>query len=174
MFNNTRNSGFKRRGSANRNRFGRPFNKFSNRGFQNNSQNSTSRFGPTNPKGKLGTGDLSIFIKKAAAVTTEESYRPHNSFADFEINEILKRNIIKRGYRWPTPIQDKAIEPILQGKDLIGLANTGTGKTAAFLIPIINKIFQDRSQKALIVAPTRELAAQINEEFKSFTKNMNL
>lgn len=174
MFNNTRNSGFKRRGSANRNRLGRPFNKFPSRGFQNHSQNSTTRYGPANPKGKLGTGDLSIFIKKAAQVSPAETYKPHNSFADFAINDILKRNIIKRGYSHPTPIQDKAIEPILNGKDLIGLANTGTGKTAAFLIPLIDKILKDRTQRVLIVTPTRELAGQINTELKEFSFGMNI
>ena len=60
------------------------------------------------------------------------------------------------------------------GKDIIGLANTGTGKTAAFLIPLINKVLYNRSQKVLVVVPTRELAVQIQEEFIAFTKNMNV
>ncbi len=174
MFNNTRSSGFNRRGSSNRNRFGRPFNKSSNRGFSNHSQNPTPRYGPANPKGKLGTGDLSIFIKKAAENLIADTYQPHNSFADFAINDTLKRNIIKRGYSHPTPIQDKAIEPILSGKDLIGLANTGTGKTAAFLIPLIDKISKDRNQRVLILTPTRELAGQINTELKEFSFGMNI
>ncbi len=135
-------------------------------------------------KSELGD-DVSVFIKKAVEVSTESTYTPHNSFADFDINPALKQNIINKGYIHPTPIQDKAIQPILEGRDLIGLANTGTGKTAAFLIPLINKIVGDRSrslralpsgevQKALIITPTRELATQINEELRSFSRGMNI
>jgi len=103
-----------------------------------------------------------------------EDFVPQHKFADFPIAEVLKQNIAYRGYTQPTPIQDQAIEPILQGRDLIGLADTGTGKTAAFLIPLINKIYQDRSKKALIIVPTRELALQIDDEFYAFTKDMNV
>lgn len=101
-------------------------------------------------------------------------YTPHNSFEDFPISNPLKRNILLKGYKAPTPIQDQAIMPILQGKDLIGLANTGTGKTAAFLIPIIDQIFKNRNKAALIIAPTRELAVQINDELRSFTQDMKI
>ena len=122
----------------------------------------------------LVVNDPGIFIKKATPNQVFNEKVKNTSFNEFNIPQILKQNIAQKGYTTPTPIQDQGIEPMLEGRDLIGIANTGTGKTAAFLIPIINKIFQDKSQKALIVAPTRELAAQINEEFKSFTKNMNL
>ena len=97
-----------------------------------------------------------------------------HSFADFELDKRLLANITKKGYISPSPIQDQAIIPLLQGRDLIGLANTGTGKTAAFLLPIINKILFDRTQKALILAPTRELAVQISEELRAFTIGMNI
>jgi ATP-dependent RNA helicase RhlE len=119
--------------------------------------------------------DINMFIKKASSETIENpTYIPHNSFADFHIANSLKENISGKGYTQPTPIQDQAIEPIMQGRDLIGLANTGTGKTAAFLIPIIDKIFKNRNEKALIIAPTRELAVQIDEEFRAFSRNMRL
>lgn len=119
--------------------------------------------------------DINMFIKKASSDTIESpTYIPHNSFSDFNISSPLKSNILNKGYKEPTPIQDQAIEPILEGRDLIGLANTGTGKTAAFLIPIIDKIFKNRNEKALIIAPTRELAVQIEEEFRAFSKNMHL
>ena len=119
--------------------------------------------------------DINLFIKKASGDGNEElTYIPHNTFADFQISTPLKANILNKGYSEPTPIQDQAIEPILQGRDLIGLANTGTGKTAAFLIPIIDRIFKDRQKKALIIAPTRELAIQINEELRSFTEGMRI
>ncbi len=97
-----------------------------------------------------------------------------NSFADFKIADQLKRNIIERGYKKPTPIQDQAIPSVIEGKDLIGIANTGTGKTAVFLIPLINKVLKDKNQKVLIVTPTRELAAQIRDEFFAFAKNLNI
>jgi len=153
------------RNFSRRNRFGK---KYNNSDFR--------KFSPTAPrlKSKLSGADPSIFIKKAVAVTTEESYVPHNSFADFAVAAELKDNIARRGYTHPTPIQDKAIGPILEGRDLIGLANTGTGKTAAFLVPLIDKILKDRAQKALIIAPTRELATQINQELKSFSKGLNI
>src|SRR5581483_7872910 len=117
---------------------------------------------------------INMFIKKAVDVPLDETFVPHNSFADFDLQNPVKQNIINRGYTTPTPIQDQAIEPILQGRDLIGLANTGTGKTAAFLIPIINKIFKERKDKALIIAPTRELAVQINDELRLFSQGLSI
>jgi ATP-dependent RNA helicase RhlE len=122
----------------------------------------------------LDTRDQSIFINKAVNISQEVAYAPHNSFNDFAIPDVLKENISRKGYTTPTPIQDKAIDPILAGNDVIGIANTGTGKTAAFLIPIINKIFRDRTKKALIIAPTRELATQIYDELRSFTRNIKV
>lgn len=115
-----------------------------------------------------------MFIKKASPVMETQEQSTLQSFSDFEISDYLKVNIQNKGYTTPTPIQAQAIPAILEGRDLIGLANTGTGKTAAFLIPIINKIFASRTQKALIITPTRELAVQINEELRSFTANMSI
>ena len=97
-----------------------------------------------------------------------------HQFSDFQISDLIKRNIEVKGYKIPTPIQDKAIVPILEGHDLIGMANTGTGKTAAFLIPLIEKVLKDRSQKVLIVTPTRELATQIRDEFYTFANGLNI
>jgi len=108
-------------------------------------------------KSQLGN-DINVFIKKASEISNGEVFTPQNSFADFDINPILKQNISAKGYIHPMPIQDKAIQPLLEGRDLIGTANTGTGKTAAFLIPLINKIYLDRSERMLIITPTRELA----------------
>lgn len=116
----------------------------------------------------------SLYVKKAQEIEQAEEFIPKNSFSDFAISEELKKNILVKGYNSPTPIQDEAIEPILLGKDVIGLANTGTGKTAAFLIPLINKVLSDRGQKVLIIVPTRELAVQIQDECRAFTRNMNI
>ncbi len=116
------------------------------------------------------------FINKAAPVvkTAEDAYVPQASFSDLKINDRLKTIIAQRGYKLPTPIQDKTIPHILEGKDLIGLANTGTGKTAAFLIPMINKMIGNQNEKLLVVVPTRELATQIQEEYIALTRGLNL
>ena len=82
--------------------------------------------------------------------------------------------ISKMGFTTPTPIQDQAMPYILDGKDVIGLANTGTGKTGAFIVPLIDKVYKDRKQKVLIVTPTRELASQIDAEFREFSKGMQM
>ncbi|MBU1256477.1 DEAD/DEAH box helicase, partial [Patescibacteria group bacterium] len=97
-----------------------------------------------------------------------------NSFTDFPIDETVRKNVLSRGYDKPTAIQDQAILPMLKGRDLVGIADTGTGKTAAFLLPLITKVARDRNQKVLIVTPTRELAAQIQDEFKRFSAGMNM
>lgn len=97
-----------------------------------------------------------------------------HAFADFAIGDALKRNIAERGYTTPMPIQDQAIGYILEGRDLIGIANTGTGKTAAFLIPLIDKVVKNRNEKVLILTPTRELAVQIKDEFAAFSKGMGI
>ncbi len=118
--------------------------------------------------------DVSLFISKAEPGRVEIPYRPSNQFADFAIDPRLKKNIVGRGYKDPTPIQDQAIPHILAGKDLVGLANTGTGKTAAVLIPLIDKVIRSRDQKVLIVTPTRELALQIEKEFIDFAEGLGL
>lgn len=118
--------------------------------------------------------DISKFINKT--VITEEAvvFTPEYLFKDFLIDERLKQNILKKGYQAPTPIQDRVIPHILNGHDVVGIANTGTGKTAAFLIPLINKILLNPKEKVLVVAPTRELAQQIDEELKGFTKGFKI
>jgi len=101
-------------------------------------------------------------------------YVAKNTFDSFNISDILKRNIKTKGYETPTPIQDQAIPLILEGKDVIGIANTGTGKTAAFLLPILSEVAKNRNKKVLIVIPTRELAAQISTEFMDFSRGMGI
>jgi ATP-dependent RNA helicase RhlE len=97
-----------------------------------------------------------------------------NKFSDFILNERLSKNIADHRFDAPTPIQDQAIPEILSGRDVVGVANTGTGKTAAFLIPLINKVCLNRNSKVLIIAPTRELAVQIEEEFRSFSQGLGI
>jgi superfamily II DNA/RNA helicase len=118
--------------------------------------------------------DSSRFINKATPQVAEEKYVPDTIFADFKVEESIKKNIALRGFEHPTPIQDKTIPHILSGKDLIGLANTGTGKTGAFLIPMLDKIIKNPSEKLLVVVPTRELAIQIQEEFRAFAAGLRI
>jgi ATP-dependent RNA helicase RhlE len=96
-------------------------------------------------------------------------------FADFKVSDIIRQNINSAGYTTPTAIQDGAIPAILEGRDVIGLANTGTGKTAAFVIPTLERIKDTQNRPAvLIMAPTRELAYQIDDEFRKFSRGMRL
>ena len=101
-------------------------------------------------------------------------------FRELGLIEPLVRNLAKSNYDKPTPIQLKTIPILLQGGDLLGLAQTGTGKTAAFALPILQKLFQDRSSpeprcaRALILAPTRELAIQIADSFKVYGEGLSL
>lgn len=119
--------------------------------------------------------DPKRFVNAAVAPQAEEIFVPEHRFTDFGFMPELERTITARGYTTPTPIQDGAIKPALEGRDIIGLANTGTGKTAAFVLPIIQRLKTvDRNQKVLIIAPTRELAVQIDEEFKAFARGLQL
>ena len=118
--------------------------------------------------------DVARFINKAVITEEVEHFMPQHAFTDFKLQPLLKKNIIDKGYVSPTPIQDRAIPHLMRGEDVVGIANTGTGKTAAFLIPIINQIIQDSHRKALIVVPTRDLAQQIDEELRAFAKGSHL
>jgi len=120
------------------------------------------------PRPKAGRGvyiDPARFVQQATAADNA-AYEPAHSFEDFAINPHIKVNLANLGYRIPTPIQDQAIPVALEGKDVIGLASTGTGKTAAFGVPIINRLAAEPTAKAIIIAPTRELAQQIEAEFR--------
>ncbi len=118
--------------------------------------------------------DLSKFINKSTPQTDAEVFKPENSFGDFHIEEKLKKSVAAKGYINPTPIQDQAIPHLLRGSDIVGIANTGTGKTATFLVPVINKIIKDPKEKALIMVPTRELAIQIEDEFRALVSGMGI
>ncbi|MFA6005728.1 MAG: DEAD/DEAH box helicase [Patescibacteria group bacterium] len=95
-------------------------------------------------------------------------------FESLPINPRLKSNIHGKGYRNLTPIQEKLILPILEGRDVIGMANTGTGKTGAFLIPLIERTVQVATKITLILVPTRELAFQVNAELQEFSAMLHM
>ena len=119
------------------------------------------------PTGLRGV-DISRFINKAPIEREQEVFVPKHTFADFAVDERIKANIARKGYVQPTPVQDQAIPYILEGRDIVGIADTGSGKTAAFLIPLLDKVVRTRGERILIIVPTRELAQQIDEEFKAF------
>ncbi len=117
----------------------------------------------------LPTFDPSQFINKNPVEIKEEVYKPKHTFATFGLTGKLVGTINKMGLTQPTPIQDQIIPEILNGRDVIGLAETGTGKTAAFLIPLIEKTLKQYHRQTLILTPTRELALQIDAELKKLS-----
>src|SRR5690625_4522323 len=102
-------------------------------------------------------------------------------FKELNLVEPIQKALESEGYTEPTPIQEQAIPQLLQGKDLLGCAQTGTGKTAAFALPILQNLAskkplkkEKRQIKALVIAPTRELAIQIGDNFKKYSVNLRL
>ncbi len=137
------------------------------------SSNHNRRRNVSGPKRRGEYIDPTRFVRRATGVT-EDVYVAKHTFADFNVHQLLKTNIIHKGYEVPTPVQDQTIPLGLEGRDVIGIANTGTGKTAAFAIPILNKLINNPHSKALIIAPTRELAQQIEQECRWMAKGSGL
>lgn len=111
---------------------------------------------------------------KVAKPATVEVYEPTHQFKDFALNDTLQANLTAKGFVVPSPIQDQAIPAALKGQDVIGIASTGTGKTAAFALPMLNRLMANKQASALIVAPTRELAQQIEQECRTLGRNSGL
>jgi superfamily II DNA/RNA helicase len=117
----------------------------------------------------------SKFVKRVSGARPAVSYVAKHRFADFSFGPELQANIARKGYQTPSAIQDQAIPLALAGRDVIGLANTGTGKTAAFLLPIINKLHADKQPfSTIILAPTRELAQQIEDQLSVFAYGLGI
>lgn len=117
--------------------------------------------------------EINKYIQKAE-ITETETFVPTHKFSDFQnADPRLLTNLEGLKIVSPTPIQDKAIPAGLDGRDVLGIANTGTGKTIAFLIPIITQMLQHQ-KKAIVLAPTRELASQIEKDFRNITIGMRL
>jgi ATP-dependent RNA helicase RhlE len=174
MYNNTKQRGSNRApnssGSSSRYSGGR-----ARGGFSGRSGGGSSRSGGRNKrKSSYERIDVSRFISKSTVVEKEEIYLPTHTFNDFKIDAKLKLAIANKNYVYPSPIQDKSISYALEGRDILGIADTGTGKTAAFLIPIINKIINNKDETAIIIAPTRELAIQIENEFDDLVRGMRI
>ncbi len=114
-------------------------------------------------------------LRRLEAVTTTEHVDddPQLTFADLDIDERVLRALSDAGYEAPSPIQAASIPPLMAGRHLVGLAQTGTGKTAAFAIPILSRIdLNQRTPQALVLAPTRELALQVAEAFGRYAHHI--
>lgn len=160
--------------SDNRNHGGggrRRFNSSNRGGGHRSDRSSRSRGG----RGRQQpTFDPTQFINKNPVEVVEEVYEPTHKFTDFNLNQRIVETINSLGIESPSPIQDQTIPLALEGKDVIGLAETGSGKTAAFLLPLIQKSINDKRQLTLVLAPTRELALQAESELKKFSTGFRL
>lgn len=146
--------------------------KRNNRTF-NHGKKTTTNF---NSRKKQSTKELppESFVRKALPVE-ETVYRAERQIRDLPVDGLILNNLKKKGYEIPTEIQDKTLEAILRGRNLIGLAQTGTGKTGAFLIPLIHNLLKkDATGSVLVISPTRELALQTDSEFRSIAHGMRL
>src|ERR1700744_6195343 len=109
-----------------------------------------------------------------------KDYYPLTEFTALGLDKLILKALDREGYKTPTPIQAKAIPSVMQGKDLLGIAQTGTGKTAAFALPILHRLAEDRKPaprkgaRCLVLSPTRELATQIAESFRTYGAHMGM
>jgi len=151
-------------------------------GFRNNNHKNSNYHNSNNRRrsyrrNRFGGGkklNRSLYIKKAEKFVKIEDIQTVNSFADFNLRPELLANVEAKGYVKPTQIQDQAIPHIMKGRDVLGIANTGTGKTAAFALPLIDKILKNPNERMMIMAPTRELAQQIKQDIRSFTPGLRV
>lgn len=158
-----------------------PYNTYHARPKRRTSYGGNNRYRPHNrgksrtmAKGRGQYIDPAKFVRPAVERRDVEEYIPKHKFSDFAVRQLLKDNLIAKGYETPSPIQDQTIPLGLAGKDVVGIANTGTGKTAAFALPVLHALMTNPHSKALIIAPTRELAQQIEDEFRSIAKGSGL
>ncbi|MFH0759182.1 MAG: DEAD/DEAH box helicase [Bacteroidota bacterium] len=129
----------------------------------------------TQPAKKASTLDHSLLVKEASNRANQVDFRSDRLISELPISPKIRQALADKGFERPTEIQDRTLETLIAGRDLLGIAQTGTGKTGAFLVPIIEYLLHHRiSPYALVVVPTRELALQVEEEFKSMSKGLGL
>ncbi|MBD3636614.1 MAG: DEAD/DEAH box helicase [Crocinitomicaceae bacterium] len=124
------------------------------------------------PKSNL---DPQRLIQRSEVLETK-AYKASRKFEQMDLHNGIQSNLRKMGFEYPTEIQERTFDDLYNKRDLIGIANTGTGKTCAFLLPIIQHFLVNPERKvpALIIVPTRELALQVEDEFKKLTKGLGL
>ncbi len=144
----------------------RPQRKRSNNAKPSNRRKATRATSDLDPRLLIKKGKLKVTTPYQSKLLTE----------NLPLNSSLVQRLTKKGFKQPTEIQEKTLQPLLAGHNLLGIAQTGTGKTGAFLIPVIQQLLNKQQVKsfALVVVPTRELALQVIEEFKSMTKGLGL
>lgn len=123
---------------------------------------------------KMPIFNPSRFINTTPTEQTVEVYTPQHGFGDFGLEKQIVHTLSELGLVTPSPIQDQIIPLILEDRDVVGLAETGTGKTAAFLLPLIHKTLKQNDRQTLILTPTRELAIQIDQELKRLSKGLKI
>jgi ATP-dependent RNA helicase RhlE len=135
----------------------------------------------SNPRGRSKSSfkksdiDPAMMVNKTINLESEKKTIQTRAFVELDIDPQLQSRIKNKGFDRTTEIQDKTFEIISQGKNVIGIANTGTGKTGAFLIPIINQLLINQSRnKSIVLVPTRELAQQVEQELKSLSKGLKI
>ena len=147
-----------------------------------------SRFGSARPRSGGGGGgrsqggrgrkmpsfDPSKFINTNPVATVVEEYVPKHKFGDFGFDGKLVHTLNTAGLNIPSPIQDQIMPEIMAGRDVVGIAETGTGKTAAFLLPLIQKTSKEYRRQTLIMTPTRELAIQIEQELRKLSAGFKM
>jgi len=161
------NSDSRRGGDRSRNR--RSFS--SSRGGSSRPRSGGGRGGARRAPRKMPSFDPTQFINKNPVEVKEVVYTPKHTFADFGLDGRMVKTLKELKLTNPSPIQDQTIPLALEGKDVVGLAETGSGKTAAFLLPLIERKKRNLKSMTLILTPTRELALQVDAELKKLAKN---
>ncbi len=150
-------------------------NKINRNKRRNANGHSKRRSSHASKKNQKSTLDYNQLINTQARTSRKSVFVAKHDYADLHLHPLLKKNLARKGYTKPTEIQELSLDILVNGNNIVGVANTGTGKTGAFLIPIIeNLLTNERPFQSLVVVPTRELAQQVEAEFRSLTSGMNL
>ena len=141
---------------------------YKSRNLKSRNRSGGSRF-------KKSDLEPSMMVNTTIKIKDDKKYFHPRTFYELDISPKLQSRIKNKGYKKTTEIQDKTFEIVSQGESVIGIANTGTGKTGAFLIPIINRLINNKNKnKTIVLIPTRELAQQVEQEFKSLSKGLKI
>jgi ATP-dependent RNA helicase RhlE len=150
------------------------FSKNSHSFNRKNHQRPARPFNQGRSKLAESTLDPKLFVKKAMPLN-EAKYVSQRGIEDLPIDGRIRKNLSSKGYTRPTEIQDLTLEALLTGGDLLGIAQTGTGKTGAFLVPVIHRMLGSApANQVLVVVPTRELAVQVQSEYTSLVKGLSM